>query len=105
MRTMSKSQLVDNIVQSWSKISPETICKSFKVCGQVLDFDPDELLCMREDKPCEGALNNLKYLLGFPTHQLDINTLEVLPEGVVQEVDDDINLNMINEDEVEHHLY
>ena len=85
MRTMTKTQLVDNIVKAWDMISSETIIKSFKICGQVLDFNPDDLLCMRKDKPCEGALQKLKNLMAFPTHQLDLNSLEVLPDGVVQE--------------------
>ena len=97
LRTMSKTQLVNNIVSAWNMISEETIVKSFKICGQVLDCNPDEILCMREGNPCEGALGTLKDLLQFPTHQLDISTLSVLPEGIVKEVDMNLNLDMIDE--------
>ena len=56
MRSMSKTQLVNNIVQAWDKISSDTIIKSFKVCGQVLKFNPDDILCMRKDRPCADSL-------------------------------------------------
>ena len=57
---------------------------------------------MREGKPCEGAKENLKYLLGFPTHQINLNTLEVLAEGMVQDHDMNFNQEMIcNEEEMD----
>ena len=70
-------------------ITPETIIKSFKICGQVLDFNPDELLCMHEGRTCEKALHNFKKLVAYVTHQVELNTLEVLPQGIMN---DDVEL-------------
>ena len=93
---MSKTQLVDNIVQAWDKISSDTIIKSFQVCGQVLDFNPDDILCMRKDRPCADSLRKLKDLLAFPTHQLDLHKLEVLPDGLVND-DENNNFGLVDE--------
>ena len=84
MRTMSKMQLCDSIVSAWGKITPDMIRKSFEICGQIIGFNPDSLSCMKEGKSCEAALPRLKELLAFPTHQLDLQMLAPLPEGVVQ---------------------
>ena len=83
MRTMTKMQICDNIVSAWEKITPDMIRKSFEICGQILGYDPDNLLCMRKGMPCEQALPKLKELLAFPTHQLDLEALKPLPEGMV----------------------
>ena len=76
-------QLCDNIVAAWCRITPD-IRKSFKICGQVIGFNPDSLLFMKKGKSCEAALPRLKELLAFPTHQLDLQMLSPLPEGRVQ---------------------
>ena len=95
MKTMTKMQLCDNIVSAWEQITPAMIRKSLEICGQVLGFDPDSLLCMREGKSCEAALPKLKELLAFPTHQLDREALKPLPEGIVQM---DFTMDMEEED-------
>ena len=89
MRTMTKAQLVDNVVEAWEKITPEMIKKSFEICGQVLNFDPERLLCMREGKTCNGSLPQLKELLRYPSSQLNLDKLEPLA-GDVEQVDMDI---------------
>ena len=94
MRSMSKTQLVDNIVQAWDKISSDNIMKSFKVFGQVLDFPLDDILCMRKDRPCADSLQKLKYFLAFPTYQLDLHRLDVLPDGLVN-VDKNNNFGLV----------
>ena len=48
MRIMMKTQWADHIVKAWDMITPGTIIKSFKICGQVLDLNHDKLLCMQE---------------------------------------------------------
>ena len=78
MRSMTYTEMVNNIVHAWEIISPETIIKSFRICGHAMVFNPDTLLCMKED-----ALDKLKQLLAFPTHKLEPYKLEVLPEGLV----------------------
>ena len=85
MRSMTKMQLVDNIVKAWDMIPKDVIIKSFRICGQVKDVRPNDLLCMSQEKQCEEGIGKLQELLAFPTHQLDLNKLEVLPEGVVIE--------------------
>ena len=99
MRTMTKGQLVDNIVAAWEKITPEMIKKSFEICGQVLDFNPDRLLCMREGKSCYNSLPKLKELLNYLSIQLDFDTLEPLPSGYVEEV----NVEMELDEELDEH--
>ena len=101
LRSMTKTQLVNNIVAAWDMVTPESICKSFKICGQILDINPDEIHCMKEGQPCQEGLTKLKHLLQFPTHQLDLSTLSVLPEGIVQEMDINMNLDMICDEEEE----
>ena len=99
MRSISKTQLVDNIVQAWDMISKDVIIKSFRICGQVKDVRPDEILCMKQGKPCEEGLGKLQELLAFPTHQVDLDRLEILPEGIVNEVVDlDYNEEMFEEE-------
>ena len=99
MRSISKTQLVDNIVQAWDMISKDVIIKSFRICGQVKDVRPDEILCMKQGKPCEEGLGKLQELLAFPTHQVDLDRLENLPEGIVNEVVDlDYNEEMFDEE-------
>jgi len=66
-------------------IPKDVIVKSFKICGHVKDVIPSDIQCMSKEKPCEEGLGKLQELLAFPTHQLDLNKLEVLPEGVVIE--------------------
>ena len=56
---------------------------------------------MKEEQPFHGGLAKLKELLQFPTHQLDLNTLSVLPEGMVQDMDMNMNLDMIGDVEEE----
>ena len=50
---------------------------------------------------CQGGLTKGKQLLQFPTHQLDLGTLSVLPEGVVQKMDMNMNLDMLGNEEEE----
>ena len=97
MRSMSKTQLVDNIVHAWDKISSDTIIKSFKVCGQVLNFNPDDILCMKKDRPCADSRQKLKDLLAYPTYQLDLHKIEVLPDGLVND-DENNNFGLIDEE-------
>ena len=85
---MTKTQLIDNIVKAWDKILKGVIIKSCMICGQVKDFRLNDILCMSQGKPCEEGLGKLQELLAFPTHQLDLNKLEVLPEGIVIELND-----------------
>ena len=80
---MTKMQICDNIVSAWEKITPDMIRKSFEICGQILRYDPDNLLYMRKGMPCEQALPKLKELLAFPIYQLDLEALNPLPEGMV----------------------
>ena len=56
---------------------------TFEICGKNLGYNPNNLLCMRKGMPCEQALSKLKELLAFPTHQLDLEALKPLPEGMV----------------------
>ena len=105
LKTMTKTQLVNNIVAAWDMITPESICNSFKICGQILDVNPNEINCIKKGQPCEGGLTMLKQLLQFPTHQLDLNALSMLPEGIVQEIDINMNLDMIDYIEEEDPLY
>ena len=56
---------------------------------------------MKKGQPCQGGLTKLKHLLQFPTHQLDLSTLSVLPEGIVQEMDMNMNLDMLGDEEEE----
>ena len=93
MRTMTKGQLVDNIVAAWNKITPDMIRKSFEICGQVPNFDPERVLCMREGNSCHDVLPKLKELLKYPSNQLDLEKLEPVPvgEGVV--------VNMVEQEE------
>ena len=79
---MTMIHLVDNIVKTWDMITKDVIIKSFKICGQVKDVRPNDILCMSQGKPCEEGLGKLQELLAFPIHQLDLNKLEVLPEGI-----------------------
>ena len=81
MRSMSKMQICDSIVSAWDKISPDMIKKSFEICGQVLGFDPDRLLCMREGKSCYGSLPKLKELLELPSERIDLEALKVADTG------------------------
>ena len=81
MRSMSKKQIYDSIVSSWENISPDMIKKSFEICGQVLGFDPDRLLCMREGKSCYGSLPKLKELLELPSERIDLEALKVADTG------------------------
>ena len=41
---MTKTQLVDNIVKAWDMIPKDVIIKSFRICGQVKDVRPNDLL-------------------------------------------------------------
>ena len=97
MRTMTKNELVDNIVAAWSKITPDMIKNSFEICGQVLDYNPDRILCMREGKSCHEALPKLKTLLQYPSESLDFERLLPLAPGEVQEVF--INMDVQEDDE------
>ena len=92
---MTKTQHVDNIVKAWYMIPKDVIMKSFRICGQVKDIRPNDLLCMSQDKQYQEGIGKLQELLAFPTHQLDLNKLEVLPEGIVIE---EMGLEL-NEDE------
>ena len=76
MRSMSKKQICDSIVSAWDKITPDMIRKSFVICGQVLGFDPDRLLCMREGKSCYGSLPKLKELLALPSERMNLEALK-----------------------------
>ena len=96
MRSMSKKQICDSIVSAWDKITPDMIRKSFVICGQVLGFDPDRLLCMREGKSCYGSLPKLKELLALPSERIDLEALKAadteacIPiEGVFIEEEED----------------
>ena len=42
-------------------------------------------------KILQKNLPKFKELVAYPTHQVDLNTLEVLPQGIVN---DDVDLNM-----------
>ena len=54
---------------------------------------------MKQGKPCEEGLGKLQELLAFPTHQVDLDRLEILPEGIVNEVVDlDYNEEMFEEE-------
>ena len=54
---------------------------------------------MKRGKPCEEGLGKLQELLAFPTHQVDLDRLEILPEGIVNEVVDlDYNEEMFEEE-------
>ena len=55
---------------------------------------------MRKDRPCEDSLQKLKDLLAFPTHQLDLNKLEVIPDGLVMD-DMSNHLGLVDEEENE----
>ena len=61
MRSMTETEMVNNIVHVWEIISPETIIKSFRISGQTLAFNPNTLLCMKED-----GLDKLKQLFCLP---------------------------------------
>ena len=63
----------------WEKITPEQIRKSFEISGQVPDFDPENVLCMKEGNSCHSILPKLKELLKYPSYQLDLQMLEPLP--------------------------
>ena len=84
MRTMTKNELVDNIVAAWSNITPDMIKNSFEICGQVLDYNPDRILCMREGNSCHEALSKLKTLLQYPSERLDFERLVPVAPGEVQ---------------------
>ena len=81
MRSISNKQICDSIVSAWDKITPDMIRKSFVICGQVLGFDPDRLLCMREGKSCYGSLPKLKELLALPSKRIDLEALKVADTG------------------------
>ena len=66
-------------------IPKDVIIKSFRICGQVKDIRPNDLLCMSQEKQYEEGLGKLQELLAFPTHQLYLNKLEILSEGIVIE--------------------
>ena len=56
---------------------------------------------MKQGKPCEEGLGKLQELLAFPSHQVDLDRLEILPEGIVNEVVDlDYNEEMFEEEDV-----
>ena len=59
IRSISKTQLVDNIVKAWDMISKDVIIKSFRICDQVKDVRPDKILCMKQGKPCEDGLGEV----------------------------------------------
>ena len=86
MRMMTKGELVNNIIAAWDKISPEMIKKSFEICGQVPNINPDRILCMREGKSCHSALPWLKDLLQYPTDQLDLDILEPVTPGEIVDI-------------------
>ena len=100
MRTMTKNELVNNIVAAWNNITPDMIKNSFEICGQVLDYNPDRILCMREGKSCHEALSKLKTLLQYPSERLDFERLVPLAPGEVQEVFIDMDMQE-NEEEVD----
>ena len=66
LRSPTKTQLVDMIVQAWNQVTEEQIKHSFVVCGQGDNLDPDKVLCMREGKSCREGLDKLKLLLSLP---------------------------------------
>ena len=55
---------------------------------------------MRKDRPCADSLQRLKDILAFPTHQLDLHKLEVLPDGLVVN-DENNNLGLADKEENE----
>jgi len=96
---MTKTQLVENIVMAWGMIPKDVIIKSFRICGQVKDIRPNDLLCMSQEKQYEEGIGKLQQLLAFPTHQLDLNKLEVLPEGeVIEEMGLQLNYGLLEDE-------
>ena len=69
MRSPSKTQLVEMILNAWNTITPEQIQRSFVVCGQTREVLPDEILCMRDGKSCNTGLQTLKDLLALPLEE------------------------------------
>ena len=62
----------------------------------VEDVRPNDIMCMSQGKPCKEGFGKLQELLAFPSHQLDLNKLQVLPEGIViEEMDLELHVGLL----------
>ena len=75
MRSPSKTQLVDMVIDAWNQISVDQIIRSFQVGGQGGDLVAHDILCMREGRSCHKGLTSLKILLSLPQQQRSLAVL------------------------------
>ena len=93
LRSPSKTQLVDMIVDAWSQFSSDQIKKSFIACGQGEELDPDKVLCLKEGRGCRPGNSQLKTLLALPPNQRNIENINEI------DVDDEENARFIEMEE------
>ena len=70
------------------------IKKSFLVCGQLKDGNPDEITCMKEGKPAHGALEEVKKIWNLDASEFGSSTYQN-PE----EIDDDEDPTVLDVDD------
>ena len=78
------------ITNSWNKISPEIVSKSFSVCGQLRNGTPEDISCLKEGNVAHEALEEVKSFW----YNSDIGSVEI-----VEEVDQDQDIIMEEEED------
>ena len=57
LKAPSKTDMCNFVVKAWKEgVSQEVIVKSFVVCGIAKNTSPDQISCLKEDKPAHEAL-------------------------------------------------
>ena len=76
MKSPSKTELVNMIIQSWNMITEEQVKHSFVVCGQGDILVPEDIHCMKEGNDCHAGLSKLKRLLSLPPNERDLGVFK-----------------------------
>ena len=57
LKAPSKTDMCNFVVKAWKEgVSQEVIVKSFVVCGIAKNTSPDQISCLKEDRPAHEAL-------------------------------------------------
>ena len=77
VRACSKTQLVEMVLESWRSLDEEMICKSFFACGQAKTARPEDITCLKQGHPGEGAFDLVAQGWDIAPDILEIPEVEV----------------------------
>ena len=94
-----QSYFIITTANNWKSLPTDLIEKSFKVCGQTSDVEPEDITCFKEGKACHEGLEKLKELWAVDPDDIDygalreitdFDTLEYIPEEMPMEEEPDL---------------